>query len=266
MRTFALVLSVTTSILHVWLIIRLYLIKRHREYPLLIAYNSLSIVTFIATVIVINHALLFFLTYWIAEVFLSVVALLVLLAVFKPVAEVTYMLHPRYRLLLPLALVAIVLFAVWEAAFHPLRHTPLGHAASGVYSFVLGILFLEALILGACLSQAFSKTISWGRYDFGILSGFGLSAIMKFAVFLARWNFGNRFEILFRYLLPSAALGAALIWVIAFSRSEPRITKQEPDPNQLQRLIDLLHEHTGFVKRILANPPWRRQPLTVDPH
>jgi len=265
MLTISLVLSIAASALQVWLIVRLFFINRHREYPFLIAYNVLSIFTFLAVISVMSHAVAYFLTYWIGEILLSVVALLVILAVFKPAAEVLYLEHPWGRLLLPLAIVAVVAIAVRQTIYRPLRHTLLGHAASGMYSFVLGVLFLEAIILLACLALAFSKTIPWGRYDFAIVAGFGLSAITKLITFLLWWNYGSHFEIWVRYVVPSAGTAAALIWVVAFSHSEPPTTKREPDATELQRLIDLMQEHTEFVRQLLKDPRLRRQPLPVQP-
>jgi hypothetical protein len=203
----------------------------------------------------------YFLTYWIAEIALSILALLVLLAVFKPAAEVLFFEYPKGRFLLPLALVAIITITAWQAVYRPLRPTVGGHMASGIYSLVLGILSLQAIILLACLVLAFSKTIPWGRYDFAIVSGFGLSAITKLVSYLLWWNFGSNFETGVRYMVPAAAIGAALIWVVAFSRTEPRITKKEPDPSELKRLIDLLQEHTDFVTQLLNDPRLRRHRL-----
>lgn len=264
MLTISLALSIASSALRLCLIARLYLIDRRREYPLFVAHNVVAILTLVATVSVKHHPVPFFLTYWVGEITSSVLALLVILTIFKPAAEILYIQNPKLRFLLPIAAVALIAIPAWQAIYRPLRLTLLGHVGSGIYSFVLGILCLEAVILAACL--ALSKSIPWGNYDFAIVSGFGISAVMKCVGYLVRWNYGSRFEDWFQILLPGSTLGAVLVWLIAFSRSEPRITKRQPDPSELKRLVDLLQEHTDFLRQILKDPRLWRLQLTDQPH
>jgi hypothetical protein len=265
MFTITLALSIISSALRLWLIARIYLMDRYREYPVFVAHNAVAILTFVAVLCVRRHAVLSYLTYWTGEAASSVLALLVILAIFKPAAEVLYLHHPRYRLFLPIGIVAIIAFPVWQGFNRALSPTRLGHVASGIYSFVLGILCLQAIILAACFVLALSKRIPWGNYDFAIVSGFGISAVMKCVAYLVRWNFGSRYEAWFQILLPGATTGAVLVWLMAFLRSEPRTTKQEPDPRELQKLLDLMQEHTDFVRQILKDPRWRRHPLPDQP-
>jgi hypothetical protein len=263
MFAIAMTLSVVSSALRLWLIARVYVVGRQREYPLFIAHNVVAILTLVATVCFTHYAVLYFLTYWIGEATSSVLALLVILAIVKPAAEVLYIENPRRRFVLPIAAAAVFLIPIWQAIYRPVGSRLVGHAASGIYSFVLAILCLEAIILLACVGL--SRSIPWGNYDFAIVSGFGISAVMKWVAYLVRWNYGVRFEGWFQILLPASTLGAVLVWLIAFSRSEPRITKQEPDPSELQRLIDLLQEHTDFVRQILKDPRLRRRSLSDQP-
>lgn len=258
MFSIAMTLSVISSALRVWLIGRLYWIDRQREYPLFIAYNLVEVLTLVATLCLSYRTTLYFVTYWLGETSSSVLALFVILAIFKPAAETLYIENPTRRFLLPIAAVAVVVIPLWQAIYRPLRPTLRGHVTSGVYSLVLAILCLEALILLACV--LLSKSIPWTKYDFAIVSGFGISAVVKCVGYLVRWNFGSRYEDWFQILLPGATLGAVLVWVIAFSRPEPPRIRREPDPSEIQRLTELLQEHTEFVVRILKNPPWRRPP------
>ncbi len=263
MFAITLTLSILSSAARLWLMVRLYVIDRYREYPLFVAHNVTAILTFVAVICVTRYPVPFYLTYWIGEIISTVLALLVILAIFKPAAEVIYIEHPAFRFLLPIGVAAVIGIPVWRAIYRPFFPAVFGHVGSGIYSFVLGILGLEALILAACLTL--SRSIPWGNYDFAIVSGFGISAMMKWVAYLVRWNYGSRFEDWFQILLPGSTLGAVLVWLIAFSRSEPRITKQEPDPSELQRLIDLLEEHTAYVRQILAHPRFRRRPLPDQP-
>jgi hypothetical protein len=265
MFTLSLTLPIIASALRLWLVVRLYAMNRHREYPLFVAYNLLAIMDFVTVITVMRRPVTYFLTYWIGEILLSILALLVLLAVFKPAGEGLYARHPSYRAFLPFAITTIIAIVVWQTIYHPLRPTPLGHTASGMYSFVLGVLVLEATILTTCLALAFSRRVSWTRYDFAIVAGFGLSALPKLISFLVWWNVGRRFEAVVHFMTPAAAVGAALIWVVAFSRSEPQITRQAPSASELQKLTDLLEEHAAFVRQLLGDPRFRRRPLPDQP-
>lgn len=258
MLTLSLGLTIAVSALRVVLLARLFWTGLHRQYPLFIAYNLFSLFTSGIGAIVSGNARLYYFNYWIGEALLNVLALLVLLAVIKPAAEVTYIERPSLRFLPPILMIAAIAIPIWQGVYHPLSPRLVGHVASGLYSFVLAILCLEALILAWCL--ALSKSIPWGNYDFAIVSGFGMSAVVKWVAYLARWNYGSRYETLFHYLIPAAATGAALVWVVAFFRSEPPTTKQEPDAGEIKRLTDLLQEHTEFVIQILKDPRWRRRP------
>jgi len=264
MFAIAMTLSIASSAVRLWLILRLYLLSRQREYPLFVTHNIVAILTLVVTVCVTRYPVSYFLAYWIGEATSSVLALLVIVAIFKPAAEVLYIQNPTLRFLLPIAAVALIAIPAWQAIYRPLRLTLLGHVGSGIYSFVLGILCLEAVILAACL--ALSKSIPWGNYDFAIVSGFGISAVMKWVAYLVRWNYGSRFQDWFQILLPGSTLGAVLVWLIAFSRSEPRITKRQPDPSELKRLVDLLREHTDFLRQLLKDPRLWRLQLTDQPH
>jgi hypothetical protein len=246
----AMTLSVVSSALRLWLIARLYRIGRQR-YPLFISHNVVAILTLVATICVRRYPVPYYLTYWTGEATASVLALLVILAIFKPAAESLYIESPKRKVLLPIALTAIIVIPIWQAICHPFFSALLGHLGSGIYSFVWGVLFLQAIILLACLTL--SKSIPWGGYDFAIVSGFGVSALMKCVAYLVRWNYGSRFQDWFTILLPGSTLGAILVWLIAFSRSEPPTIKQEPDPSELQKLIDLLQEHTEYAQQILKN-------------
>lgn len=265
MLTISLVLPIIDSLLRLWLIARVFLMKSQREYPLFLAYNAFEIIDSVLLTIVMRRPVPFFLTYWIAEILLSILALLVLLAVFRPAAEGLYARHPNYRLFLPSAIVLVIAVSLWQMIYRPLRPTPLGHAASGMYSFVMGVLVLEAIVLVACLSLAFARRVVWPKYDFAIISGFGLSAMPKLVSLLVWWNAGHRFETVVHFMVPAAALGAALIWVIAFSRSEVRVTRHQPDIGELQRLTALLQEHSDYVREILAHPTFRRRSVTDQP-
>ena len=236
---------------------------RYREYSLFMAHNALSILTFVGTLFLSRRPVPYFLTYWIGEAASTVLALLVILAIFKPAAEVLYIERPRLSYLLPIGIALIVVIPIWQAVYRPLRLTLLGHVASGLYSFVLAILCLQALILLACL--LLSRSIPWTRYDFAIISGFGISALMKWIAYVVRWNYGSRFEDWFTVLLPGATAGAVLVWLIAFLRPEPPTTKTEPDATDLQRVIDLMHEHTEFVTQILKDPRLRRRAVPDQP-
>jgi predicted permease len=255
MFTIAMTLSVISSALRVWLIARLYLMDQRREYPLFVAYNILAILTLVATLCLTHDTVPYFLTYWIGEATASVLALLVIIAIFKPAAEVLYIENPRRRLVLPIAVLSVIAIPIWQGIYRPVGPSLFGHAASGIYSFVLAILSLQAIILLACL--ALSRSIPWTNYDFAIVSGFGVSAVMKWVAYLVRWNYGSRFESWFQILLPGSTLGAVLVWLLAFSRSEPPTIKQEPDPSELQQLIDLLEEHTEYVRQILKHLRFR---------
>jgi hypothetical protein len=146
--------------------------------------------------------------------------------------------HLLPRLLPPLALLVLVAVGVLRALHHPMGYSFEARlTAAAAFWFDPAVLFLEALIFLFCVSLSLRKhhPITWSRYSFGILVGFGLASCSTFLTYMARFRFGARFEFYFHHLLPMIYFGAATIWLIAFLRPESPTEPWSPDYQRLQQ-------------------------------
>lgn len=201
-----------------------------------------------------QHPVMFFILYWTTEIAYGVLTLMAIREVFATTFEAYFGLK-RSRLIPILALLGITGVSLWRAAYRPIgRGGSLGGLAAGAYAFVLGVLCLEGIAFLVCLRLAFRRPypVRWGRYRLGILAGFGLSACSSAVAFLARFNFGPRFESVFHYVLPGAYIGAAASWLFTFLGKELPPSERKTDIETVRRALDYVTRETEEAEKDLG--------------
>src|SRR5205809_4181808 len=218
--------------------------KPYRRFPWFFVYTVFSIVATIGRHSVNHNPELYYWVYWTTEIVFGVFALLALNEVFAVAAEVFYFGRGLFRFLPTVAVVAVVSYAGFQALYRAPSHAndPASNAMArlqaGGYALTFGIRCLETLIFVLCLrlSRKDGSGVQWGRYDHGILYGFGLIGALTSLIYLARLSFGQNLEGLFRFAPSGVYLGATLTWFDAFRRKEPPFTKKPPTMEDLDRL------------------------------
>lgn len=256
MRTFDLIASLISPTLQIILLITLLRRRLYRkgQFPSFFVYTLYSIIEAFIRISTFKYPVIFFAVYWSTEMFDGVLALMAVLEVFSPALR-AYVGTLLARVFAASAFSGVVVAAIWQGYIHPMGRTILGHFAAGAYSFALGILCLEVVVLLVCLKLARQKPfpIRWGRYRLGVLLGFGLAGCASAIVYMARFKFGPSFEMLFRYGPPGAYIGGVMIWIVAFARPEEPPPPSRLDLQTLKAAADYITREVEIARRYLSS-------------
>jgi MFS family permease len=220
---------------------------------------------------VAKYPLPYFLVYWLTEAAYLVLALLAMMAILGPFAGPFSRYHPRYRLILLATAVVVAGLSLIAASFRPISPVPIGRFGSGVYVFVALMCLLEVALFASALRVRHRNPREWSQYEFGILVGFGMLALLTFVGRLPRSlalfhiTFGTQVENLFRYFPSGAFIGSAIVWLIAFWRPEPPDTRQPRDIREYEEALRWMKEQIEFVKRTVRRHGLDFKPLPVRP-
>ena len=199
---------------------------------------------------VVYDAFLYFWLYWISEALYGVLALAVLREIFHRVFALPHAAFQWVRLLLPGALFLILTLSVWEMLYHPLGRNP--RIVSGIYWFDFGVHLLEGLILLLVLGLTTVFPVSWRRYEFGILAGFGINASVTMLAYLFRFEWGSRYELFFRYGPPVGYLLATLIWLHAFLQPPESLPKAQIGRDEMLGVVRRSRELLEKIEKVLG--------------
>lgn len=192
----------------------------------------------------------FFKLYWATEAVYGLLALLVVVPIYRRAHR---FLAGKYRWF-PLALGGTVLamasVSVWWAVYHPMGHTPLFRLETGTIAFMMDVRLLEAGMFFLCLVIKLDKTnpVDWRRYDFGILMGFGVSAFLTLVAYLPHLIFSRQFEASFRYSPTSVYIAISVFWVTVFLREEPAL--KLPDLPEVQQRLERIEQQREVLRKI----------------
>lgn len=208
-----------------------------------------------------SRPVLHFWLYWITEALYGILALLVLREVFHRVFAMSYAAYRWFRFLLPVALLLILGMSLAEAFIHPFGGGYIPRFITAVYWFDLGVHALEGtiLLLVGTLTMAFP--VRWRQYEFGILTGFGISACVIMLADLLALQTGVTYEAFFRYGPPIAYVAATLIWLEAFVRPPKTWVRPQMDLDEWlavvrrsRRAWERMGRALGLRRRVLLPP------------
>jgi hypothetical protein len=222
--------------------------KFYKDFLFFFAYISFAPVATVARIFVRNQPWPYFIVYWSTEAVFAILALFTLNEVFKRMFDLDYAQRWWFRFILPVLAVIIAILFLGQ----PLRPTSGGRFANAVFSFDLGVHFLQGAFL--VLFLAFEKILgaSYDQYEQGIIGGFGISAAVTILTDLLRAHGGSRYTVLFTYAPPAAYILAAIIWLRAFVK-EP--SQRQRLPISISELIELLKRQGEIADRI--NRKWK---------
>jgi hypothetical protein len=218
--------------------------KLYARFLFFFAYTVYSIVATIVRLFVIGRPLLFYDLYWITEVVYGILALLAMREVFKIASDIFYFGRGMSRLIPPVAVLIVIGYAMWQALYHAPGNTFMAHLQSGTYSLMFGIRCLEVGICFLCLRLSWREhfPVTWRRYDFTILVGFGVYGSITLLVYLLWLAFPATLVDLFRYAPSGAYIVTTVIWLHGFLDNEPPVNKVLPTVNEVRQLIKVLDQ------------------------
>lgn len=188
--------------------------KLHRKFSWFAVYIVCEILTFIVRSMVRHDPMAYYIAYWSSQAIFAIVALLAIRQVFHRVLEVEYRLFRWTRFLLPVTLVLISGFSLYEGIQALGEHDKIVATING---FDIGVHAFQAslLILLVALRRLFPAR--WLRYEFGILTGFGFYSIVTVSTDLLWLKYGRGYGWLYTWGPPIAFLVTELIWLWVFS-------------------------------------------------
>jgi len=233
--------------------------KLYREFPLFFTYVVYSAVGGALRETAIHHQFLYFWLYWISEALYGILALLVLREAFYRVFALPLAAYHWFRFLLPIIVLLILSLSMWEMAQHPLGAGTVGRMVSAIYWFDFGVHALEGAILLLVLALTLVFPVAWRRYEFGILTGYGISACVTMLADLLRFAWGSRYETFFRYGPPIAYVLATFIWLHAFLQPLQSRPQSQLHPDEMleivrrsRKLLEKIERALGLRRHILT--------------
>lgn len=225
--------------------------KLQREFPFFFIYVLYASGAGVLREVITHPGLIYFMFYWLSEALYSILALLVMREVFYRIFSLKNAIFGWFRWLLPLTICAILGSWIWGFYCRPYPGL-FSRLAAGIYWFDMGVHFLEGTILLLVLALKIIFSVSWRRYEFGILTGFGISAYVTMTADLLVLAQGHRYETFFRYGPALAYLFATLIWLHAFWRPLDRTRRPALKVEELHGNIRLSKASLARIKRVLG--------------
>lgn len=228
--------------------------KLHREFPFFFAYLALSVLVPLVRLSVIGDYPTFFKVFWATEALYAVLALLALYEVFHEVFLPFYMLWWWFRLLFP-SVVGIAAFVQIRRAIlnPPIEATPL---VGAILSFSRVINWVEAVLFGLFFALVILLGVRWKSYPFGIVEGFGLSALGALIAYGLRSEFGTKYDTFAKYAPPVAYVVGVLVWLDTFLRQpDPELTHAWRDRVTPEQLLAEARGYIRILKRFFGTKP-----------
>jgi hypothetical protein len=135
----------------------------------------------------------------------------------------------------------------------PIQATPL---IAAILSFSRVINWVEAALFGLFFCLVLLLGVRWRSYPFGIVEGFGLSALGSLIAYGLRSEFGTKYNTFAKYAPPVAYIVGVLVWLDTFLRQpDPEVVHAWRDKITPQQLLAEAREYVGLLKRYLGKKP-----------
>lgn len=191
----------------------------------------------------------YFYVFWWTEFFFLVLAIAVLHESFRSVFEGFYLL--RWFRWVYFGSIAVTLFlSILNSIFnHPTQMHPLLRLVLGITTPINCIL---AAIFGLFYVSVKMLNVSFRRYAFAIVLGFGISAASTLIPIAVRSAFGKKFDNFFVYAPSVADYIILTVWLIAFLR--PEADEDEwPPPLSPQQMAQEVRQYTQILRGFFGN-------------
>jgi hypothetical protein len=244
------ILSTLGPVLQIGLAAIMLFRRLYRPFPVFAAYTLYALAVFVVRHLSRNNTDLYYILYSLTEVVYGLLGVLAMREAFEDALIALHENHPWTRVVPILLLVLLLGGPVVWALYRPYGQSTTFYPifASGVYSFRLVVRCIQVLVFSLYLFL--KKRYEFRRYHAGILTGFGVFALMTLAAFVLQSTFGKQFEAVYRYMVPGAYLGAAIIWLIAFLSPERPPDRNPPNREKVRNARIALEGHLQTAHRI----------------
>jgi hypothetical protein len=228
--------------------------KLHLEFPFFFMYVVFAILAAALRLSVSSDYQMYFKVFWATAALYNVLAVLALHEVFHEVFLPFYTLWWWFRLLFPGA-VGIAIFAQVRRAIlnPPIQATPL---IAAILSFSRVINWVEAALFGLFFALVVLLGVRWRSYPFGIVEGFGLSALGALIAYGLRSEFGTKYGSFAKYAPPVAYVVGVLVWLDTFLRHpDPEVVHAWRDKITPEQLLAEAREFMTIMKRFFGTKP-----------
>ena len=219
----------------------------HMDFPFFFSYIVYAPLATAVRIFLRTRPFAYFVAYWSTEAVFGILALLALNEIFRSLFASDYEDHRWFRLILPV--MATVIGGIF--LLEPIRPTNLP-MANAVFSFDLGVHFLQATVLILFLILEKVLGAAYDQYEQGIIAGFGISASVTIFTDLVRFHGGSAYTVYFTYVPPAAYILVTAVWLRAFVKRPP---PRQRLPVKLADLLNLLKREAEIAERIARK--WR---------
>jgi len=241
-------LSAGGILLHAWLVIILWRGQLRKQFPLFFTYNIYALLATAGRLAVSSDSHLYFYTFWWTDTGFLLLGIASLHEGFRSVFEGFYLLR-WFRWLYFGAIVIAVGISTAHTIFNPPIQV---HPFFGVVlKLETPIQCIQAAIFGLFYICAKLLNVSFRRYPFAIVLGFGISAIGTLIPFAIRSIIGKSSDNFVVYA-PSVAYYITLgIWLSAFLQREP--ADDEPaSPLSPEQMTHEVRQYTRVMKGVFG--------------
>ena len=221
--------------------------KAYREFPFFFGFFVFSIATEVLRYVVQHHYSFktYFAVFWTTAYLYDILNLLVLYEVFRRAFREFYRHLSWFRLLFPSAVtIALILALLFHIAFRP-AHEPSQLTLLFFLEIAVDLIELALFSVFFLLVKFFS--LPWRSHAFGIVLGFAVLSIGSWGAFWLRLEPGAKYRLFFRYIPAIAYICALFVWLLLFSRPEPK-----QDWSLTIRPEELLQEVREYAKMLKA--------------
>ncbi len=204
--------------LEIWLLVLLLRRRVRGHFPVFFYFVLVSTAAATARLLTSIHYRAYFYVYWWSETLFLLFGLAALHEIFRWVYEGFFRLW-WFRLVYYGAITLVLLVAIWKAiANPPVQASPL---ISLILDGSIAVNLLQLCIAALFGALANPLGIGFRRYPLGIAAGFAASSMGPFIGYFARSVFGTKLNIFAQYASGVAYILALVIWVATFARPEP---------------------------------------------
>jgi hypothetical protein len=159
-----------------------------------------------------------------------------------------------FRFLFPMTVGIAVIVQVRRAILNPpIQATPL---IAAILSFSRAINWVEAALFGLFFVLALLLGVRWRSYPFGIVEGFGLSALGALIAYGLRSEFGTKYGTFAKYAPPVAYIVGVLVWLDTFLRQpDPEVVHAWRERVTPEQLLAEAREYIAVLKKFFGTKP-----------
>lgn len=206
-----------------------------RHFPVFFFFTLICLPVTVARLATTTNYTAYFFVYWWSNAVVLLLGLAALHEVFHWVYKGFYRLR-WFRLIYYGAIAVVLLVAGRNAMINPPVQA---HPVIGlILDIGIAVNLLQIAIIALFSALVKPLDIEFRRYPFGIASGFGISAMGPLLGYFLRSIFGTKLDSFAQYASSVAYILALVIWIMAFSRQEPKEKAWTPPmpPDEMLRM------------------------------